>query len=64
MEDHKCHADDETNEGGDADSTETERDFEQDSKCGESQTEELESILGDLADMYGYGSDLDALYTF
>ena len=64
VEDHKCHVDDEIDESGDADSTETEWDFEQDSECGESQSDESESILGDLADMYGCGSDLDALYTF
>ena len=56
---------DEIDEGGDADNTETEQDFEQDSECGESHSEEdSESILGDLADMYGCDSDLDALYAF
>ena len=64
-EDHKCHDDDEVDEGGDAaDNSETEQDFEHDSECSESQSEDLESVLGDLADMHGCGSDLDALYTF
>ena len=45
-------------------SSETEQDFEHDSECSESQSEDLESVLGDLADMHGCGSDLDALYTF
>ena len=64
-EDHKCHGDDEIDEGGDADDSETEQDFEQDSQWSESQSEDLEeSVLGDLADMYGCGLDLDGLYTF
>ena len=68
VEVHKRHVDDELDEAGDADNAETEQDLEldvePDSDCGESQSEDSESILGDLADMYGCDSDLDDLYTF
>ena len=68
MEVHKRHVVDVVDEAGDANNTEIEQDFEldvePDSECGESQSEDSESILGDLADMYGCGSDLDDLYTF
>ena len=65
MEGYNYLSGDEIDEGGDADNTETEQDFEQDSECSKSHSEEdSESILGDLADMYGCDSDLDALYAF